>query len=76
MASKKKIIIIFKKGGAKAQDAGYVYEELIDKYGSSASLLNGSAVAKMHQGQFEDAETSLQEALTKVCCFCYYLNCF
>lgn len=52
-------------GGPKAQEAGYVYDELIDKYGASASLLNGLAVAKMHQGQFEDAETSLQEALTK-----------
>lgn len=49
--------------GGKAQDAVYVYEELIDKYGSSASLLNGLAVAKMHAGSFEEAETHLLEAL-------------
>jgi hypothetical protein len=39
---------------------------LIDKYGASATLLNGLAVSKMHQGLFEEAEASLQEALTKV----------
>jgi hypothetical protein len=39
---------------------------LIDKYGSTATLLTGLAVSKMHQGAFEEAETSLQEALTKV----------
>ena len=43
-----------------------MYEELIDKYGSSPMLLNGLAVSKMHQGLFEEAETHLQEALTKV----------
>lgn len=43
-----------------------MYEELIDKYGASAMLLNGLAVSKMQQGQFEEAETNLQEALTKV----------
>lgn len=52
-------------GGSKAQDAAYIYEELIDKYGSSAALLNGLAVAKMQQGMFEEAESSLLEALTK-----------
>lgn len=49
----------------KFQDASYIYEELIDKYGSTSMLLNGLAVSKMHQGQFDEAETSLQEALTK-----------
>ena len=54
-------------GGAKgAQDAAYIYDELVDKYGGSALLLNGLAVAKMHQGQYEEAESYLQEALTKV----------
>ena len=38
----------------------------MDKYGASASLLNGLAVSKMQQGLFEEAETHLQEALTKV----------
>lgn len=57
----------FRSQGGKAQDAAYIYEELIDKYGSSASVLNGLAVAKMHQGLFDEAEINLQEALTKVC---------
>jgi Flp pilus assembly protein TadD len=49
-----------------AQDAAYIYEELIDKHGGSPLLLNGLAVAKMHQGQYTEAETALQQALTKV----------
>ena len=53
-------------GGAKLQEAAYIYDELIDKYGASSMLLNGLAVAKMQQGAFEEAETHLQEALTKV----------
>jgi Flp pilus assembly protein TadD len=43
-----------------------VYEELIDKFGGSPLLLNGLAIAKMHQGQYAEAESSLQQALTKV----------
>jgi hypothetical protein len=39
---------------------------LIDKYNASAALLNGLAAAKMHAGQFEEAEGYLQDALTKV----------
>lgn len=38
---------------------------MIDKYGASTTLLNSLAVAKMHLGAFEEAETTLQEALTK-----------
>ena len=49
-----------------AQDASYIYEELIDKYGGSPLLLNGLAVAKMQQGLFEEAETFLQQDLLKV----------
>lgn len=52
-------------GGAKVQEAQYVYEELIDKYGGSSSLLNGLAATKMHLGNFEEAESNLQEALMK-----------
>ena len=43
-------------GGAKVQEAQYVYEELIDKYGGSSSLLNGLAATKMHLGNFEGCE--------------------
>lgn len=52
-------------GGDKAQEAQYIYEELIDKYGGSATLLNGLAISKMQLGNYEDAESNLQEALTK-----------
>lgn len=52
-------------GSGKIQEAVYLYEELIEKYTGSAMLLNGLAVAKMHLGRFEDAESSLQEALSK-----------
>lgn len=49
----------------KAQDASYIFEELSDKHGASALLLNGLAVSKMHQAAYEEAETLLQEALGK-----------
>ena len=49
----------------KAQDASYIFEELSDKHGASAMLLNGLAVSKMHQASFEEAETLLQEAMGK-----------
>lgn len=52
-------------GGAKCQEASYAYEELIDKYGATCTLLNGLAVSKMHQGLYEEAEANLQEALLK-----------
>lgn len=56
-----------KQGGGKAQEAAYIYDELIEKYGASPVLLNGLAVSKMHLSQWEEAETSLKEAITKVC---------
>ncbi len=54
------------QGGGKAQEAAYIYDELIEKYGASPVLLNGLAVSKMHLSQWEEAETSLKEAITKV----------
>jgi len=49
----------------KAQDAAYIYDELIDKYSATAMLLNGLAAAKMQLHQYEEAETQLQDALNK-----------
>jgi coatomer protein complex subunit epsilon len=57
---------LLSQGGSKSQEATYIYEELMDKYGSSALLLNGLAVSKMHQGLYEEAEAHLLDALTKV----------
>lgn len=61
------------QGGPKDQEASYIYEELIDKHGGSAMLLCGLAVARMHMGQFEDAEARLQDALIKVL-YCVYIR--
>ena len=65
------------QGGTKDQEAVYIYEELIDKHGGSSMLLCGLAVAKMHLGQFEEAEARLQEALIKVLFFnlLYGISC-
>lgn len=60
------MLAVSQGGAAKAQEAAYVYDELIDKYGSFPQLLNGLAVAKMHQGQWDEAETALKEAISKV----------
>jgi len=53
------------QGGAKLQEAAYIYDELMDKFGSTVTLLNGSAVANMQMGKFEEAEKSLVDALSK-----------
>lgn len=52
-------------GGVKTQEAAYVFEELVDKFGPTLLLLNGLAVANMHLGRFDDAERFLQQALSQ-----------
>lgn len=53
------------QGGDKLKEAAYTYEELIDKFEPTVSLLNGLAAAHMHMGDFEEAEKHLQLALQK-----------
>jgi coatomer protein complex subunit epsilon len=52
-------------GGAKIQEASYVFAEMGDKYSWTPKLYNGAAVCHMHMGQHEEAEKDLLEALTK-----------
>jgi len=52
-------------GGEKIQEAYYIYQEMIDKLGSTALLLNGQAVTFLAQGKYAEAETALAEAIEK-----------
>jgi coatomer protein complex subunit epsilon len=52
-------------GGSKVTDASYVFQELGDKHTWTPKLYNGAAVCAMAQGQWDDAERALLEALTK-----------
>ncbi|EFJ49020.1 epsilon-COP [Volvox carteri f. nagariensis] len=52
-------------GGAKVQEAAYVYQELGEKYNYTAALYNGRAVCYMKMGRWEDADHDLQEAFSK-----------
>eukprot|EP00002_Diphylleia_rotans_P004893 TRINITY_DN1380_c0_g1_i4.p1 TRINITY_DN1380_c0_g1~~TRINITY_DN1380_c0_g1_i4.p1 ORF type:complete len:238 (+),score=63.59 TRINITY_DN1380_c0_g1_i4:71-784(+) len=53
-------------GGAKLQEAFYIFQELIDKYQATPLLLNGLAVCQLNQANFAEAETHLKKALEKV----------
>ncbi|CAM6116918.1 unnamed protein product [Calypogeia fissa] len=52
-------------GGAKIQEAFYIFQELCEKYVWTVPLMNGSAVCQMHMGHFDEAETLLLDALSK-----------
>jgi len=52
-------------GGEKVQEAYYIYQEMIDKLGGTALLLNGQAAVLAAQGRHAEAEAALGEALEK-----------
>jgi len=52
-------------GGDKLQDAYYIVQELIDKYGSTPQLLTLQAVCQVSQGQHAEAEALLQQVMDK-----------
>jgi len=52
-------------GGEKIQEAYYIYQDMMDKQGSTAVLLNGQAVSFIAQGKYPEAEAALSEALEK-----------
>lgn len=41
------------------------YNDLVDKFGDTAPLLNGVAVAQMALERYDDAERTLMDALAK-----------
>lgn len=47
------------------QEAYYIFQELTDKYGVTALLLNSQSVCYIGQGDYKKAEVTLQEALEK-----------
>lgn len=56
---------MFEKGGEKLQEAYYIFQELTDKYGVTALLLNSQSVCYIGLGDYKKAEISLLDALEK-----------
>lgn len=52
-------------GGAKVQEAYYIYQELGDKFTWTVKLHNGLAACQMRMGRWEDAEAELLQAFEK-----------
>lgn len=53
------------KGGPNAQEAVYIYQDLLERHGATDPILNGIAASHLASGNAEEAERVLQEALSK-----------
>lgn len=53
------------QGGAKVQEAYYIFQELGDKFSWTVRLHNGLAACQMRMGRWEDAEAELLQAFEK-----------
>eukprot|EP00163_Fabomonas_tropica_P021547 TRINITY_DN3763_c0_g1_i1.p1 TRINITY_DN3763_c0_g1~~TRINITY_DN3763_c0_g1_i1.p1 ORF type:complete len:294 (-),score=77.23 TRINITY_DN3763_c0_g1_i1:122-1003(-) len=51
--------------GNRVKESFLIFQELGDKYNPTAVTLTGQGVAQMHQGNFTEAATLFQEALSK-----------
>jgi len=49
-------------GKEKLQDAFYIFQELIDKYGATGSLYASQAASLIMQGKYKEAEALIAEA--------------
>ncbi len=53
------------KGGDAVQDAVYIYQDLLERHGATDQILNGMSLCSIAKGKPEEAERTLQEALSK-----------
>jgi tetratricopeptide (TPR) repeat protein len=51
--------------GDKLQEAFFIFQEMVEKHGGTPTLLNGLAVCYIGQAKYEEAESTLHEALDK-----------
>lgn len=61
-----KLIVILTQGGEKYQEAFYVFEEIAQAPSGASSLaILSQAIAEIHLGRFEEAESALNQALNQ-----------
>jgi coatomer subunit epsilon len=53
------------KGGPSAQEALYIYQDLLERHGATDPILNGMALCYLATGKYDDADRVLREALNK-----------
>lgn len=56
---------LYNGGQKRVQEALAIVEDLVERYGATSLLHNLAGACLMHLGKWEDAETSLKEALQK-----------